>query len=139
MKPIFVEWKPAYSVGNLTLDSQHKKLLLLCNQLAANVLVSDSEKADDFHRILHELSEYSRDHFETEEAILKKLRSPDLVAQKEDHLEYTKLIAETTYLSSMSGFVDRLELQKFVSQWWVEHILQKDMVFRELIVSQGTV
>lgn len=118
-------WNSGYSVGNETLDNQHKKLMGLCNKLA----ISDGQSDAQFHEILDELSAYARVHFATEEALLLACGYPLLGTQQEDHAEYEKQVVETLAAAS-NGTLDKVELQRLLSSWWNDHILISDRDYR---------
>lgn len=134
--PIIAVWNPSYSVGSTLLDSQHRKLLKLCAALGNSLLHPAANGRHDFHEILHELSEYSRQHFAAEEALLGKHGYPQLADQKSDHLEYCRQIAEQSFAAS-TGEADQLSLQRFVTEWWTHHILESDMAYRDFLISRG--
>ena len=118
------------------LDSQHRKLLKLCKALEDALANSGSGQHLDFHEILHELSEYSRQHFAAEESILSSYGYPHLEVQKEDHMEYCRHIAEQS-LAASSGMADQVSLQQFIIHWWTQHILVSDMEYRDFLVARG--
>jgi hemerythrin-like metal-binding protein len=135
--PIITEWDPSFSVGSELLDGQHRKLLKLCNSLAENIAESSIGRQKDFHEILHELAEYSREHFATEEALLHKYRYPNLQEQHNDHVDYCRQMAETAFLTATAGVIDKIDMQRYLSKWWTEHILMRDMKYRDLLISNN--
>jgi hemerythrin-like metal-binding protein len=129
-------WNSGFSVGSSLLDSQHRKLLKLCNALGDALSGAPTSAHLDFHEILHELSEYSRQHFATEETMLHSYGYPNLQAQKDDHLEYCRQIAEQS-LAATTGMANQINLQQFISQWWTDHILVSDMEYRDFLIARG--
>ncbi len=129
-------WDPSFSVGSSLLDSQHRKLLKLCNALGAAVSNSGASSHHDFHEILHELSEYSRQHFAAEEALLQSYGYAKLKDQKDDHIEYCRQIAEQS-LAASTGMADQVSLQEFIADWWTRHILVSDMEYRDFLRAHG--
>lgn len=123
-------WNTSYSVGNETLDNQHKKLMGLCNKLADNGGQSDAQ----FHEILGELSVYAREHFSTEESLLRACGYPLLNTQQEDHADYEKQVIEALAAAS-SGTLDKVELQRLLSGWWNDHILISDRDYRSHVMA----
>lgn len=132
--PNTLSWGSRYSVGDATLDRQHKKLLNLCNQLA--ICASDSSPHSDalFREILDELSAYAREHFATEEAILKACAYPRLATQQWDHSEYEQQVAHAR-VSAGEGVLDKAGLQRLLSTWWNDHILISDMDYRQHVLA----
>lgn len=128
--PLNFNWSDTYSVGNVILDSQHRRLLALCSR--ASALMSDEKRAgksEEFHEILHEMSQYSNEHFKTEEAILEKCGYPDLDDQIREHDEYREWLL--SYLvSATEGRLDWQGMRALLVRWWVHHILESDMTYK---------
>lgn len=56
-----IRWDESFSVGHPLMDSQHQKLIAVCNQMAANLehVGPDAEQA--FHELLDDFSEYAKE------------------------------------------------------------------------------
>jgi hemerythrin len=114
-----VQWDPRLSVGNDTLDAQHRDLLAHCNALA-DCLAEAGEEADKaFRRLFEELMALSREHFAAEEALLARAGYPDLEAHRNEREEFDYLAAEII----TTEHFDKGELQTFLALWWTGHIL----------------
>jgi hemerythrin len=122
-------WDNSYSVGNETLDQQHRKILVLCAR-AIDCLENDDAGTDEqAHLILNELKFYVDLHFRTEEQILSLCHYPDLAEQKAEHLEYSRRLTEMFYAATQ-GLIDKAGICVFLSSWWRGHILGSDMLYR---------
>lgn len=127
-------WDERFSVGNATLDAEHRKLLALCAQ-AADCLEDDNREGRLlFHSILNELCVYAEQHFHTEEAILNQHNYPQLAEQRAEHLEYQTQLAEFLYAAT-TGTIDKVGLHRYLSDWWQHHILESDMLYKAHISS----
>jgi len=113
-----LQWDPRLSVGNETLDAQHRDLLARCDALA-DCLAAGAEGEQRFRKTFGELMALSREHFAAEEALLARAGYPDLEAQRNERDEFEYLAAE---IITTENF-DRQELQTFLSLWWSGHIL----------------
>ena len=130
-------WNEGFSVGNQLIDSQHQRLLGLCNALADCVDLSGLDSDFHFHEILNELAAYAREHFVTEEKLLEKLNYPELETQRQDHFRYEEKV--TDILSSATfGKLEKKELFAFLRDWWCHHILVGDMAYRNFLLHAGT-
>ncbi len=130
--PEKITWLPAYSVGNETLDRQHRQLLKLCN-LATDCMESNSQESrGDFHLILNDLATYTQTHFQTEEAILRQHGYPELETHRAEHLAYQIRLTDFL-LEATQGKIDRTALYQYLSAWWREHILNSDMQYSSQI------
>jgi hemerythrin-like metal-binding protein len=135
--PIVTIWDKSFSVGSQLLDRQHQKIIHLSNLLADSLSNLELEDKADFHQVLNELAEYSRDHFVTEEALLLRYEYPDLEVQQSDHMEYCRVVAELSFAAATVGVTDKIILQQFISKWWTAHILGSDMEFRDFLISRS--
>lgn len=125
-------WDPGYSVGHPVLDSQHETLLKMCRQAAECVNDTSLEGAEHFHVLLNDLAVYAKKHFRTEEQVLARYSYPLLDEQKAEHEEYEIWLSEAL-LDAMDGKSDKVAVYQFLSAWWVNHILESDMRYREFL------
>jgi hemerythrin len=117
--PNRVQWDPRLSVGNATLDAQHRNLLEHCNALADCLAEAGPEGDRKFRQLFEELMALSREHFAAEEALLERCGYPDLEAHRNERDEFDYLAAE---IITTENF-DKDELQTFLALWWTGHIL----------------
>ena len=129
--PFSAKWETEFSVGNDELDRQHQIILKLCEDLAACVNDMRAVSDGEFHDIINKMSEYTREHFEDEERWLKMVGYQDMETHIEEHNQFNDEISEIALTSTM-GYNDRLRLQRFVSKWWVDHILKEDRKYKGL-------
>lgn len=122
------EWQPMFSVGHPLLDAQHQRLLGLCARASACLADSSEQSVGEFHLILNDLMTYARQHFRTEEQLLRDLSYSHLDTQLAEHEAYlTRLVDFTT--EAMFGVIDKPALQHYLGEWWMYHILVSDMAF----------
>lgn len=118
--PNRVQWDPRYSVGNESIDNQHKDILARCNALADCCLSDDSPEGDrKFRQTFDELMAFAREHFAAEEALLAGCGYPLLDELKDEYDEFGYLADEIVTTENF----DKLELQRFLALWWVGHIM----------------
>lgn len=120
-------WDARYSVGHPLLDDQHKKLLQLC-QLAAASLAKPGRGKEEFHRILGDLAEFAREHFATEEALLKAWGYPERDAHIREHRDYEERLMQILILAA-DGTTGIADLYSYVITWWTEHVLKTDFQY----------
>lgn len=94
----------------------------------------DGSKAsiESFHVILNDLAFYASKHFETEEQVLMQIGYPKLSAQKDQHDGYSETLVEFL-IAAIGGTIDKLSLQNYLEKWWISHILESDMEYKELL------
>lgn len=115
-----VEWDPRHSVGEATLDAQHRELLDRCNALGDCLAApgTDPEADRRFDLAFKELMALARAHFAAEEALLAERGFVGLDALRNEVEEFDFLAAE---IITTENF-DRQELQTFLSLWWAGHV-----------------
>jgi hemerythrin len=125
-------WEERFSVGNNTLDLQHKRLLEICNQLAECIEMEGRSADTRFHEVLNELAVYGKNHFITEEHLLQQLAYPALGDQIGEHGAYQDKLSGVL-IDAVRGKLEKIELQEFLSHWWVDHILGSDMQYKPFL------
>lgn len=126
------EWKAEYSVGNPTLDLQHKRLLDLCKRVSTYQCDQSKTSILAFHGILNDLAFYASKHFETEEQVLRQIGYPKLSEQKEQHDGYSETLVDFL-LAAINGNIDKCALQNYLEGWWINHILVSDMEYSDFL------
>ena len=127
-----ISWKESYSVGNATLDAQHKNLLGICNRMTLCAEDSGIESFGEFHLILNDLAEYAATHFKTEEMYLMHVNYPHIGEQKSEHSAFSEQLAEFLYQAT-TGVIDKPALAQRIEAWWVDHILGSDMRYKSYL------
>ena len=114
-------WKPFYSVGDPSLDAQHKQILAMVSELYAAM-----ERGEDcavLEKILDRLCEYANTHFKYEEQIMQEHGYPHFAEHKALH---DRLRKRTTDLRANLSLLTAPDLLRFLKQWWIGHIQGKD-------------
>ena len=131
MEPLV--WSNRFSIGVDLIDFQHQHIFELLNQLFQ--AADESElKPKKIQRLLNELSEASKEHFASEEKLIKK-HSPSLLkSHQQRHLAYYKKTSnlKTTMITGEGGVPDVLRF--YLHEWWKNHILNEDMRYKEYII-----
>ena len=113
------------------MDKEHQRLFEIIgevNALIGNDLLHD--KYDEIVRLLDELREYTKFHFEDEEAYMQKINSPMLEAQKRAHQAFVDKLMSID-LDKLEEIDDNQqeylhELIEFLGGWLINHILKMD-------------
>lgn len=117
---MILAWKESYTIGNPTIDSQHKALFSIINDFD-NCFDREAIKST-----ILELYRYTREHFASEEALMKKVNYPGLNEHRALHdqlIEELNVIVEKK-LDTVSNLT---RMQEFLYKWLVDHILTRDM------------
>jgi hemerythrin-like metal-binding protein len=121
-------WKNEYSVGNTTLDNQHKNLLKICKMISLYELDGSRESIGNYQSILNDLADYAGTHFHTEEEILTQANYPLIEDHAAEHMDYIDKLTDFL-LSATHGVVDKQGLAQYLDAWWINHILESDMAY----------
>lgn len=116
------------------IDDEHSKLFETTNkayQIMANDFIHD--KFDYIVAILDELKDYASEHFQHEEEYMESINYKRLFTQKIEHAQFIEKI-ESISLERIDDNQEYtiLELLNFLSDWLVEHILEKDKLIGQV-------
>lgn len=129
---VLIQWTEALSVKVPSMDSDHRVLVDLINQLASAEKIGNRRVAES---VLDELLNYAIDHFDREERFLQKSGYPlsDLVEHKLQHALFAETIQDIRW-QYLRGFRPRInqEVLLFLRDWLSKHILVEDMKYAVL-------
>ncbi len=130
-----ITWSDNYSVKIKEIDSQHKKLVDLINQLHDKMKEGRGKEA--IGAILDELVKYTVYHFSYEESLFTKYSYPEARVHARVHSD---LIAQVkVYIKdfqSGKGILP-MDLMTFLKKWLVEHISGEDKKYTPFLNSKG--
>ena len=125
-------WKDEYAIGVELIDNQHKHLFAIGNgiyELLENYILDD--KYDKIIKILADLREYTKYHFQSEEEYMLQIKYPGYFSQKVEHDDFIDKIEEIELQNLDENQEEYIrELLLFVFNWVLEHILQKDKLIK---------
>ncbi len=120
----YIAWRPYYSVGDDSLDAQHKVIIGLINELYTAVLAKSPDV--DLKGIMDRMIRYTLTHFQHEEQLMLECGFPGLQAHKFLH---EQLRQRTVDLRDNLNLVTARDLLRFLKDWWCEHIQEKDKAY----------
>ena len=120
----YVNWNDKYSVHNSAMDSDHRGIIDLINE--AFLLHSGGGGSSTLPDIASRLYQYTLDHFEAEETLLRRVAYPKLA----EHLKLHRSMAQQTHaimlrIDALDTGIER-EAFQFLKEWWQTHILTAD-------------
>ena len=127
------EMKPEYYTGIAQIDEEHKKLFEIADEayeLYKNEFIPD--KYDHIAKILNELRDYTKIHFQPEEEYMKSINYKGMFMQKVQHDQFCQKLDELDleHLDENSEEVIQ-EVLTFLTDWLVHHILETDKKIAE--------
>jgi hemerythrin len=129
---VLFPWKDAYSVGIPRIDTQHKGLVRLINDLHAAMLEGRAKQA--LSHIVDELVDYTIQHFAFEESMMRQLGYSALREHQQLHQKLTSQVYELRDKFRAGKITVTIETMHFLKSWLSGHILSADMAYsRELV------
>ena len=121
----FISWNDTYNTDIEKIDEQHRKLVDIINKLHDARETGKTQEALD--GLLSKLIDYTKYHFDYEEALLEDLNYPELAKHKAMHQELIEQIGMMlrSHLDNKSHV--GIALSMFLKAWLLKHILNEDM------------
>ncbi|TGL44595.1 bacteriohemerythrin [Leptospira perdikensis] len=141
---MITNWDSKYETNISEIDSQHKKLFRLINNIE-EVYDENKHHLSGKTKILidavSELEDYTLSHFLIEERVMELNQYPDLEAHILQHNKFTDKILDLKNrlnqgdLHSSDGLLDVFfkDLIEFLRAWLTNHILKEDMDYKPFI------
>lgn len=114
-------WNENYQIGNETVDSQHRYIFELANQI---VDVTDD---GEITRLLMLFYQHVREHFYAEEQLMKQTSYPGYQKHVEQHNQMLDRLVEISETVQKKQWHPS-DIKEFVNGWVLVHILQEDML-----------
>ena len=128
-------WREQLSVGNDSIDSDHKHLIEIVN-LAEHSLLAKSRA--ELTSVLAQLLQYSKVHFSREEKFASAVGYPDVEVMHASHEALIEKLQQITQeldgnlkTSVVEGFVT------FLREWLVNHVIKEDMLLKPYFVKRS--
>ena len=130
-----LNWEEKYSVGVRELDSQHKQLIAILNELYDAM---QSQKTNDIlGQIISKLINYTKVHFTSEERYMTQYNYPDLASQKREHAAFTEKVLAFQEAFNSGRTSLSVSVTSFLKDWLVNHISGSDKKYGPFLNSKG--
>jgi hemerythrin-like metal-binding protein len=127
----FIEWSDELRIGVDSVDSQHQHLVGLINGLYQ--AMKQGQATRELLRILTELTDYAKYHFENEEAFMRSHGYAGYEAHKEEHDAFRERVRELRENFRAGRSVPSIDLINFLKDWLLHHVQERDKKLQELI------
>ena len=128
-----IVWEPRYAIGIPVIDSEHMKLVRLCNTLYKSILSTKSdpslERKAAVRSALRECAEYTQTHFKNEEKLMQLCNYSGFEKHKNEHTMFIKKVLEKCQHFSEETFSSSLEFVRFLYDWILYHIAHTDTLY----------
>jgi len=139
LKPL-VSWTDEFSVGVDTIDSEHKRMLVLINEIDEVIqqggayeqfaeideVIQQGGAYEQFAPALTDLIDHTNSHFAHEEKLLEENHCPDLEAHKKSHVRLREELTRWQEKVAEARAEDMNEHMLFLRIWFPGHILNVD-------------
>ncbi len=122
-----IEWKDSYSVGIEELDSQHRGLLDLINEVRN--LSGAMSKTEPFV-VLNAMIKYAQNHFKAEERYLENNDFPSLIHQKRAHENFVEEAFSMAQELDEEGLLTLGGITIYLEEWFKDHVLGSDQEYK---------
>jgi len=121
---VLVKWDEKYSVGLESIDTQHKTLVGLINQLHEAMKLGRSKEL--IKPTLDSLTKYTKEHFTFEEEKMQAVNYPGLAEHRNQHEEFVKKVDAfvADYDAGRAGLT--FAIINFLRDWLLHHIADTD-------------
>lgn len=132
----FFIWKESFNTNIPEIDVQHQHIFTVLNRLydAAQPPVDN----DAVKQSLHEMNEYVKYHFTTEEELMAKYGYSGLEAQKKQHEYYEKQMIQFSRSIEEENALEGKSILQFMKDWFLDHILLDDLKFGKEVAHKIT-
>ncbi len=131
----FFPWTDAYSTGIREVDTQHRKLVELLNELYEAMYVGQGREA--LGLILSGLLQYTRTHFRTEERLMQSHGFPEYPEHREIHEKMAARVMDLQTAFEQNRISNPIQISNFLKDWLQKHILGTDMKYAEFLKRKG--
>jgi len=129
-----VTWSPNYDTGVSLLDTQHRELIAITNNLYKSCLTDKEETV--FKETMQQMVEYVRFHFKAEIELLERINYPDIFLHKKEH-EYLimRILDAVQDYGDGKKFVPNTFVRE-LKEWILGHIAISDKQYATYIATQ---
>lgn len=124
-------WNNSYLVNIPMIDKQHMKFFKIFDHLSA--LSNNEESYNKLSQIIDELDKYTQIHFQTEEALMRKAKTPDYDLHLLQHSIFSKKIEEFKIAYSYQNTVLQQQMINFMRKWFLMHISDVDSKYADSV------
>jgi hemerythrin len=128
-------WKDTYKVNIEVVDSQHRVLVDLINELHQAMMAGTGK--EHLSKILANLIAYTKAHFKAEEGLMLTNQYPDFTNHKAEHDRFTKTIMNYQSKFQNNDFGLTVQVMGFLKEWLLKHIMGVDKKYVPHLSANG--
>jgi hemerythrin len=131
----FIEWTDALSVGIDEIDTQHKMLVSIINEM--HEAIHERHGSGVVRDVLAKLADYTKIHFAVEESLMRILGYPGYEGHKAQHQELIQNVLDLQHKVDSGHTAIGFELMHFLKVWLTRHIMESDQQYGQFFMEAG--
>ena len=128
-------WNEKYSVGVREMDTQHKVLVDIINELYQ--AMQENRSKEIVGPIISKLVNYTKTHFTNEERYMEKYGYPELASQKREHIAFVDKITGYKNDFEAGKVAMTVGMTSFLKDWLINHISGIDKKYGPFFNEKG--
>ena len=132
-----MEWSEKLSVGINSIDTQHKQLVALINNLFEALSHGKGDQA--LAPILNELIVYTKTHFAYEERLFAQYAYPEAAQHKAEHDKLAARVVDIQKQMQEGKVGLSVGTMTFLKEWLSNHIVGTDKKYSPFLIGKGVV
>jgi len=132
--PLF-PWSDAYSVKIGVMDTQHKVLVELINELHQAMVTGRGK--EHLGGILSNLIKYTKSHFSAEEGLMQSNQYPESTRHRAEHDRFSATVQEFQDKFQKNEVVLTMDVMDFLKEWLSKHIMGVDKRYAPHLHAKG--
>ncbi|WP_130471979.1 bacteriohemerythrin [Candidatus Magnetaquicoccus inordinatus] len=131
----FMVWNDRLNTGLRDVDSDHRKLMDMINQL--HQAMKRGASKESVLEILKKLADYTVFHFKREEDYFDRTSYPERTPHKAEHKKLVDLAVEFIKRYDEGDFAIVIDLMSALRSWLVSHIMHSDQAYAPFLKEKG--
>jgi hemerythrin len=128
------EWRDKYAVKIEKFDNAHKKIIDMMNEL--HEIIKLKKDAGAFEKVLNELYNYTKTHFNDEVILMQHYGYPDLENHKAEHDKFISQLDDVKQKLGNSANLLNVQLLYILKDWLINHIMVTDMKYSGFFIEK---
>lgn len=115
------------------IDDEHRRLFQMLNE-AISLAAETPDVSSIAKNLLQNLKDYASTHFAHEEAYMESIHDPELLLQRQEHLQFTEKVNsfKPDCSSPEAARTSLQELLTYLVRWLYRHILSSDLMIGKM-------
>jgi len=128
-------WEARFSVNVENIDSQHRQLIDIINELHEAMMKKRSKEV--LGELLERLVDYTDVHFTYEEELMARYEFPGYHDHKRQHDTIRNNVQERLQEHRDGKIVMSIKVMEYLKKWLSEHIMGTDRLYADFLNSEG--